>query len=77
MMVRIIAPPEKMFLTTNGPSYVGVHFPPGITLRQYDAFDHQIPDLIFLTSDFLVKSLGHSLLIRLTMTDDGKSLLVD
>ena len=29
MVVKIIAPPENMFLITNGPSYVGVHLPLG------------------------------------------------
>ena len=32
-------------------------FAPGITLRQYDALDHHIPDLIHLASDLLLKAL--------------------
>ena len=71
MVVRIIAPPEKMFLITNG------LFAPGITLRQDDPFDYKIFDLIYLTSDFFVESLDHPFLIRMTMTNSSKSLLVD
>ena len=77
MVVRIIAPPEKMFFNHKWPFVRRGPFAPGITLWEYDAFDHQIPDLILLSSDLLVKCFDHSLLVRLTMTNSSKSLLVD
>ena len=53
----------------------GGPFAHGITLRQYDTFDHLIPDLIYLASDLFVEILDHLFLIHLTMTDISKSLI--
>ena len=50
---------------------------PGITLRQDNPLDYEISDLVYLTSDFLVESLDHPFLIRLTMANSSESLLVD
>ena len=52
-------------------------FSPGITLRQDDPLAYKISSLIYLTPDLLVESLDHPFLIRLTMTNISKSLLVD
>ena len=77
MVVRIIAPPEKMFLIKKW-SFVGRSlFSLGITLRQDDPLDYKIPDLIYLASEFLVESLDHPFLVCLTMANSSKSLLIN
>ena len=48
-------------------------FASGITLRQDDPLDYKISDLIYLTPDFLVESLDHPFLIRLTMTNSKEN----
>ena len=44
---------------------------PGITVRKDDPLDYKISDLIYLTSDFLVESLDHLFLIRLTLENSS------
>ena len=46
-------------------------------MRQDNPLDYEFPDLIYLTSDFLVEGFDHPFLIRLTMAHSSESLLVD
>ena len=39
--------------------------------------DYQVTNLIYLTSDHLVKSFNHTFLVHMTMEDNRKPLLIN